>query len=74
MSAVPDSLTLVSPARRSALPGASFPGDPGGYPTRDEVVAYLAGYAERLDADIRTGHRVIKVGAGARHVLTRLGA
>ncbi|GAA3936390.1 ArsO family NAD(P)H-dependent flavin-containing monooxygenase [Actinomadura viridis] len=59
-----DSLTLFSPARRSALPGAPFPGDPDGYPTRDEVVAYLAGYAERLDADIRTGHRVVKVAAG----------
>ncbi|MBA9005232.1 flavin-containing monooxygenase [Thermomonospora cellulosilytica] len=56
-----DSLTLFSPARRSALPGLAFPGDPDGYPTRDEVVAYLADYAARLDADIRTGHRVEKV-------------
>ena len=53
-----DSLILFSPARRSALPGAEFPGDPDGYPTRDEVVAYLADYAAHLDADIRTGHRV----------------
>ncbi|TDC88554.1 NAD(P)-binding domain-containing protein [Actinomadura sp. 7K507] len=53
-----DSLTLFSPARRSALPGAPFPGDPDRYPERDEVVAYLTGYAARLDADIRTGHRV----------------
>ncbi|WP_233526363.1 flavin-containing monooxygenase [Actinomadura spongiicola] len=57
------SLTLFSPARRSALPGARFPGDPDGYPTRDEVITYLTGYAERLDADIRTGHRVVKVAA-----------
>ncbi|TYB43863.1 flavin-containing monooxygenase [Actinomadura chibensis] len=56
-----DSLTLFSPARRSALPGTPFPGDPDGYPARDEVVAYLTAYAERLDADIRTGHRVVKV-------------
>ncbi|MFA1549762.1 flavin-containing monooxygenase [Actinomadura chokoriensis] len=56
-----DSLTLFSPARRSVLPGVPFPGDPNGYPSRDEVVAYLAGYAERLDVDIRTGHRVVKV-------------
>lgn len=64
-----DSLTLFSPARRSALPGAVFPGDPDGYPARDEVVTYLADYASRLDADIRTGHRVEKVviaGAGDR--------
>ncbi|MGI5171816.1 flavin-containing monooxygenase [Spirillospora sp. CA-253888] len=58
-----DSLTLFSPARRSTLPGAPFPGDPDGYPTRDEVVAYLAAYAARLDADIRTGHRVERVTA-----------
>ncbi|NKZ02352.1 flavin-containing monooxygenase [Actinomadura latina] len=56
-----DSLTLFSPARRSALPGAPFPGDPDGYPTRDEVVAYLADYAAHLDADIRAGHRVAEV-------------
>ncbi|WP_433476189.1 flavin-containing monooxygenase [Spirillospora sp. CA-142024] len=31
-----ESLTLFSPARRSALPGATFPGDPDGYPARDE--------------------------------------
>ncbi|SNS76643.1 flavin-containing monooxygenase [Actinomadura mexicana] len=60
-----DSLTLFSPARRSALPGAPFPGDPNGYPTRDEVIAYLARYAERLDIDVRTGHRVAKVAAEA---------
>ncbi|MBE1535600.1 flavin-containing monooxygenase [Actinomadura algeriensis] len=58
-----DSLTLFSPARRSALPGAAFPGDPDRYPTRDEVVEYLSGYARRLDADVRTGHRVERVSA-----------
>ncbi|MFD0904558.1 NAD(P)-binding domain-containing protein [Actinomadura sediminis] len=66
-----DSLTLFSPASRSALPGVPFPGDPDGYPTRDEVVAYLAGYAERLDADVRTGRRVERVepdGRGLRVV------
>lgn len=61
-----DSLTLFSPARRSSLPGRPFPGDPDGYPTRDEVVAYLSDYAAALDADIRTGHRVAQVtSAGA---------
>ncbi|WP_395108317.1 flavin-containing monooxygenase [Actinomadura sp. SCN-SB] len=60
-----DSLTLFSPARRSALPGMAFPGDPDGYPTRDEVIAYLHHYAAHLDADIRTGHRVHQVTAHA---------
>ncbi len=36
-----DSLTLFTPRRYSSLPGFPFPGDPDGYPTRDEVVAYL---------------------------------
>ncbi|MFF3489059.1 flavin-containing monooxygenase [Streptomyces sp. NPDC002701] len=54
-----DSLTLFSPARYSSLPGMPFPGsDPDRYPHRDEVVAYLTAYADRLDADIRTGCRV----------------
>nr|WP_207128502.1 NAD(P)-binding domain-containing protein [Actinocatenispora comari] len=56
-----DSLTLFSPARYSALPGAGFDGDPDRYPHRDEVVDYLRGYAKRLDVDIRYGQRVEQV-------------
>ena len=56
-----DSLTLFSPAGYSSLPGLRFPGDPERYPHRDEVVAYLSAYAERLNADIRTGRRVTQV-------------
>jgi putative flavoprotein involved in K+ transport len=56
-----DSLTLFSPARYSALPGLSFPGDPDRYPIRDEVVAYLAAYAERLDVPIAVNTRVAAV-------------
>ncbi|MGZ4365957.1 MAG: NAD(P)-binding protein [Gaiellaceae bacterium] len=41
-----DSLTLFTPRRYSALPGLPIPGDPNGYPTRDEVIAYLEHYAE----------------------------
>lgn len=48
-----DSLTLFSPARFSHLPGRRFPGDPGHYPHRDEVIAYLRDYAAGLDADLR---------------------
>src|SRR5688500_1255557 len=36
-----DSLTLFTPRRYDALPGFEFPGDPDGYPTRDEVIEYL---------------------------------
>ncbi|MEJ8641043.1 NAD(P)-binding domain-containing protein [Streptomyces sp. MS1.HAVA.3] len=38
-----------------------FGGDPDRYPHRDEVVTYLTAYAARLQADIRTGRRVIAV-------------
>ncbi|MEU1861800.1 flavin-containing monooxygenase [Streptomyces gardneri] len=58
-----DSLTLFSPARYSSLPGLPFGGDPDRYPHRDEVVAYLLRYAERLGADIRTGRQVSSVRA-----------
>ena len=47
-----DSLTLFTPRRYSALPGLPFPGDPDGYPTRDEVIAYLERYAETFELPI----------------------
>jgi putative flavoprotein involved in K+ transport len=58
-----DSLALFSPARYSAMPGLDFPGDPGHYPHRDEVVAYLRRYAASLGADIRTHTPVTAVEA-----------
>ena len=58
-----DSLSLFSPARYSAMPGLGFPGDPGHYPHRDEVVAYLRRYAASLGADIRTHTPVTAVEA-----------
>src|SRR5215208_4931725 len=47
-----DSLELFTPRRYSALPGLPFPGDPDGYPTRDEVIEYLERYAETFDLPI----------------------
>jgi putative flavoprotein involved in K+ transport len=61
-----DSLTLFSPARYSAMPGLGFPGDPGHYPHRDEVVSYLRRYAASLGADIRTRSAVTAVEADDR--------
>ncbi|MGX9901828.1 flavin-containing monooxygenase [Arthrobacter sp. SA17] len=52
-----DSLKLYSPARYSALPGVPFPGDPNRYPSRDETIAYLADYADRLDAQVCQNER-----------------
>src|SRR5215204_3399412 len=44
-----DSLTLFTPRRYDSLPGLAFPGDPDGYPTRDEVIAYLERYAAAFE-------------------------
>jgi putative flavoprotein involved in K+ transport len=56
-----DSLALFSPARFSELPGLRFAGDRERYPTRDELIAYLRAYAGQLNAEIRTGQRVLRV-------------
>ena len=53
-----DSLTLFTPRRYDGLPGLAFPGDPDGYPTRDEVVAYLERYAETFALPIELGSAV----------------
>jgi putative flavoprotein involved in K+ transport len=47
-----ESLTLFTPRRYSNLPGLPFPGDPEGYPTRDEVIDYLERYAETFDLPV----------------------
>lgn len=47
-----DSLTLFTPRRYNSLPELPFPGDPDGYPTRDEVIAYLEQYADRFELPI----------------------
>ena len=47
-----ESLTLFTSRRYSALPGLPFPGDPDGYPTRDEVIEYLGRYAKTFELPI----------------------
>jgi putative flavoprotein involved in K+ transport len=53
-----DSLTLFTPRRYSSLPGLPFPGDPDGYPTRDDVIAYLERYAETFELPVELNHSV----------------
>jgi len=55
-----DSLRLFTPARRDALPGRPFPGDPDHYPTRDEVVAYLTAYAAELPVEYGSRVRALR--------------
>jgi putative flavoprotein involved in K+ transport len=53
-----DSLLLFTPRRYDALPGLDFPGDPDGYPSRDEVIAYLQNYAETFELPVEFTTRV----------------
>jgi putative flavoprotein involved in K+ transport len=59
-----ESLTLFTPRRYSALPGLPFPGDPDGYPTRDEVIAYLERHAEIFELPIELNSEVEKLERG----------
>ena len=59
-----DSLTLFTPRRYSALPGFPFPGDPDGYPTRDEVIAYLGRYAETFELPIELNSELKRLELG----------
>jgi putative flavoprotein involved in K+ transport len=56
-----DSLKLFTPVRYDSLPGRPFPGDPDGYPTRDQVVAYLEDYARDLALPVQLDSRVLAV-------------
>jgi putative flavoprotein involved in K+ transport len=59
-----DSLVLFTSRRYDALPGLAFPGDPDGYPGRDEVVDYLEQYARTFDLPVRFRSRVRSLSAG----------
>jgi putative flavoprotein involved in K+ transport len=69
-----DSLTLFTPRGYSALPGLPFPGDPDGYPIRDEVITYLERYAETFELPIELGSAVRRLShEGDRFVLEAAG-
>jgi putative flavoprotein involved in K+ transport len=53
-----ESLALFTPRRYDSLPGLDFPGDPDGYPTRDEVVSYLKAYAGNFQLPVVLGSAV----------------
>jgi putative flavoprotein involved in K+ transport len=57
-----DSLVLFTPRRYDALPGLAFPGDPDGYPTRDEVIAYLERYAAHFQLPVALSKPVRSLG------------
>jgi putative flavoprotein involved in K+ transport len=59
-----DSLTLFTSRRYCALPGLPFPGDPNGYATRDEVIAYLERYADAFELPIQLNSEVKELDRG----------
>jgi putative flavoprotein involved in K+ transport len=67
-----DSLTLFTPRRYDGLPGLSFPGDPDGYPGRDEVIEFLETYAQTFELPIELNSRVRRLSAAGGEYLLEL--
>ncbi len=61
-----DSLVLFTPSRYDSLPGLAFPGDSDGYPTHDEVVAYLEQHAKtfELPVELSSEARSLSIDSG----------
>jgi putative flavoprotein involved in K+ transport len=70
-----DLLTLFTPRAYSALPGLPLPGDPDGYPTKDEQADYLEAYAARFELPLAlgTGIAALERLDGGFHAVTTLG-
>jgi putative flavoprotein involved in K+ transport len=61
-----DSFTLNTPNWQNHMPGAAYDGgDPDGFMSKQEVVAYLERYVERFGLPVRYGSRVAAVEACA---------
>lgn len=67
-----NSLVLFTPRRFDSLPGLEFPGDPDGYPTRDEVVAYLERYVATFALPVVLGSAVRSLEAAAGRFVVSL--
>lgn len=60
-----DSFCLVTPNWQCQLPGFPYAGgDPDGFMKKDEVVAYIEGFARAVDPPLREGVRVTRVRRG----------
>ncbi|RWR17279.1 MSMEG_0569 family flavin-dependent oxidoreductase [Microbacterium enclense] len=72
-----DNFTLVTPNWHCRLPGYAYDGpDPDGFMTRDEVYAWVRGYADTFDAPLAEGvavHRVDRRDNGVFVVQTSAG-
>jgi putative flavoprotein involved in K+ transport len=72
-----DSLVANGPAWHDRFPGLEFDIDPDGFAGKEQVADYLAAYAEKIDAPVRTGIDVRSVrkqfGSSGFHVETSAG-
>lgn len=68
-----DSLVLFTPRRYDSLPGLQFPGDPDGYPGRDEVIEYLDSYASTFDLPIQLNSAVQSIASSGDGFILDLG-
>ena len=68
-----DSLRLFTARRYDSLPGLAFPGDPNGYPTRDEAIAYLEQYAKTFDLPVELNSAVRTLAAENGRYLLEVG-
>ncbi len=65
------SLVLFTPRAYSALPGLAVPGNPDGFPTKDEMADYLETYANHFDLPVLLGtgiRRLERLDGGFRAV------
>ena len=69
-----DSLVLFTPRRYDGLPGLPFPGDPDGYPGRDEVISYLERYASTFELPVELNSPVQSVAPADGAFILNLGA
>ena len=69
-----DSLVLFTPRRYDSLPGLPFPGDPDGYPGRDEVIDYLESYATTFELPVQLNSTVQSLAPADGGFILSLGA
>jgi putative flavoprotein involved in K+ transport len=69
-----DSLVLFTPRRYDGLPGLQFPGNPDGYPGREEVIDYLESYASTFELPVQLNSAVQSVAATGDGFILDLGA
>jgi putative flavoprotein involved in K+ transport len=68
-----DSLVLFTPRRYDSLPGLQFPGDPDGYPGREEVIDYLESYASTFGLPVQPNSAVHSIASSGDGFILDLG-